>query len=61
MPPGYPGYTYLCPSGISVPLTPWVAVIGSLAWGLGIEAALLTVGLLIFWMRQRVSRLGALS
>ena len=62
MPHGYPGYTYLCPGGyFSVPLTPWVAVIGSLAYGLWIEAALLSLGLFVFWIRRSLPRSGALS
>ncbi|HEU0028145.1 MAG TPA: hypothetical protein VFQ25_13610 [Ktedonobacterales bacterium] len=61
MPPGYPGYTYLCPFGVSVPLTSWVAVIGSLAYGLWIEAALLALGLFVFWIRRSLPRWGILS
>jgi hypothetical protein len=51
MPPGYPGYSYLCPMGFTSLLTPWVAVIGSLAYALWTEAALLAIGTL--WLRRR--------
>lgn len=53
MPPGYPGYIYSCPTGFTSLLTPWVAVIGSLAYTLWIESALLAVGML--WFRRRMT------
>ena len=56
MPPGYPGYSYLCPMGFTSLLTPWVAVIGSLAYALWIETALLAVGTLWLPRRQALSR-----
>lgn len=63
MPPGYPGYAYLCLGvpELAVPLTPWVTVIGSLAWGLWLETALVALGLFLFWLRRALARKEALS
>lgn len=49
MPPGYPGSTALCFGGYPSALSAWIAVIGSLAYGLWIEVALLAA----LWLWRR--------
>jgi hypothetical protein len=56
--PGYPGYSLICFHGLGYPalLNSWAVVIGSLMYGLWIEAALMMLGALWLWRLRALSR-----